>query len=169
MKIISPQSKFTRSYYDVRPIIETDLESLASVYVDVYTTFDVGEIWDKMSAHKMLKFWFEHFPGLAFVATNEEKIIGGFLAGIKPWCDGNHLIDGEIFVHPDHQQNGVDGKLMKVMLEAARDKYQAVVWDTYTFRNFEHPMSWYKQMGFEEIRDWVMISCDIGKTLQRLG
>lgn len=55
------------------------------------------------------------------------------------------------------------------MFETAREKYGAVVWDTYTFRGFEHPMSWYQKLGFEEIKEWAMISGNIEEALKRLG
>lgn len=154
---------------EIRPIQETDLEPLANVYVDVYTAFDVGESWDTKSAQKMLRFWYEYFPDLALVATHEGKAIGAFLAGVKPWCDGNHLIDGEIFVHPNHQKRGVGSRLTKAMFERAREKYGAVAWDTYTFRGFEHPVSCYKKLGFKELEEWVMISGNIEEALKRLG
>lgn len=166
MKTVNPEFPLA---IEIRPIEEEDLELLASVYVDVYTAFDVGEHWDTESAQKMLKFWYEHFPDLALVATHEGKAIGAFLAGVKPWCDGNHLIDGEIFVHPDHQKHGVGSKLTKAMFETAREKYGVVAWDTFTFRGFEHPLSWYKKLGFREIEEWVMISGDIREALKRLG
>ncbi|MBI4176413.1 MAG: hypothetical protein HY518_04355 [Candidatus Aenigmarchaeota archaeon] len=47
---------------------------------------------------------------LQIVAEYNGKPVGAFVAGIKPWWDGNHLADGEIFVHPDcaEQELGFD-------------------------------------------------------------
>mgnify|MGYP001581110235 CR=1 FL=1 len=95
------------------------------------------------------------------------KIVGGFIAGIKPWWNGNHLVDGEIFVHPEFQKKGVGNALSKIMFKRAIEKYDAKVWDTYTFRG-KFPLKWYKKLGFEEINEWTMISGDIRKALGKL-
>lgn len=148
---------------------EEDLDHLAEIYVETYTDFDVGERWDKKSAWKMLGYWLKHYPDLALTAEYNGKIVGAFLVGVKPWCDGNHLIDGEIFVHPRYQKKGIGTKLTKVMFEKARKKYGVVAWDAYTFKKFRHPLNWYKKMGFREIKDWVMITGEVEKVLEKLG
>lgn len=154
---------------EIRPMKEEDLGPLSQVYVDVYTTFDVGEKWDKESAEKMLGYWFKRHPDLAFVAEDSGKLVGAFLAGVKPWWDGNHLIDGEIFVHPKYQKRGIGSQLSKELFKKAKEKYDVTVWDTYTFKGFKHPLSWYKSLGFEEIGEWTMISGNIDKALKKLS
>ena len=69
---------------EVRPMKENDLSPLAEIYTEVYRVFDVGERWDKESAEKMLGHWFKHYPDLAFVAEYDGKVVGAFLAGVKP-------------------------------------------------------------------------------------
>lgn len=152
----------------IRQIQYSDLEILANVYVKTYQVFDVGEHWTKETALDLLRYWFDRQPDLAFLAEEEGKIIGGFFAAIKPWWDGVHLVDGELFVDPDYQKRGVGTLLSKKMFSEAIEKYKARVWDTYTFKKTKHPLSWYKKQGFDENEDWVMISGDLKEAVERL-
>jgi len=153
----------------IRRIERKDLQSLAEVYDRVYSpdTFDVGERWTKETAYEMLGYWLKRNSDLAFLAEEEGRIVGGFLADVNPWWDGNHLVDGEIFVHPDHQGKGIGTKLLKFMFEYAVRKYNAVRWDTYTVKG-KYPLKWYKSLGFEEIKEWSMISADPREVLKLL-
>jgi len=168
-QIIEPQLRSAENAetVEIRPMAKEDLAPLAEIYTEVYRVFDVGEKWDKETAEKMLGYCFEHQPDLAFVAEYQRKPVGAFMAGVKPWWDGNHLIDGEIFIDPEYQQKGIGTKLLKTMFQTAKDKYQATVWDTYTFRG-KYPLEWYKKLGFEEIDEWIMISGDIDDVLKKL-
>jgi len=123
-----------------------DLEVLASIYALAYNEANVGETWDKKSARKILQYFFEKQPDLAFVAEYENKIVGAVLSGIKPWCDGNHLFDGELFVHPDFQKYGIARALMKELCKTAREKYDAVIFDGIIFKDKEFPLEWYKYL-----------------------
>ncbi len=153
----------------VRLMEKKDLDRLAEIYVEVYTAFDVGEKWTKKAAYNLLDFWLRHQPDLAFVAEYKGAIVGALVAGIKPWLDGNHLFDGEIFVHPEYQNKGIGKVLTKALLRKGLEKYKVTEWDAFTFRNFDFPLSWYKKLGFQEIKELVMISGDAKEALKRLG
>lgn len=153
---------------NIRLIRRNDLDHLAQIYSEVYKVFDVGEHWTKESAHKLLKYWLTRQPDLAFLAEIDNNIVGAFVAGIKPWWDGNHLVDGEIFVHPDFQSKGVGSELTKKMFRIAIEKYQVTTWDSFTFTKYDFPLSWYKKLGFKEIDEWVIFSGNIKKALARL-
>lgn len=153
----------------IRTITENDLRELAHLYTKTYEAFDVGEKWTNETSLELLTYWFKRQPDLAFLAKDNNKIVGGFFAAVKPWWDGIHLIDGELFVDPEHQKQGIGTMLSKHMFTQAIEKYHATVWDTYTFKNSAHPLSWYKQQGFEENKDWVMISGNLKEALKKLN
>ncbi len=154
--------------FKIRYVGEKDLDKLAEVYAEVYRVFDVGEQWTTKSSRNLLDYWLKRQPDLCFLAESQKEIVGAFVAGIKPWWDGNHLVDGEIFVHPDHQGKGVGNVLSRHMYETAIEKYDATTFDTYTFRMTDFPLSWYKSLGFEEINEWTMISVNLEKALSNL-
>jgi len=101
----------------IRPMRKEDLRQVAEIYTIVYQKFDIGEKWTTKTALKLLDYWYKKQPDLAFVAESNRKIVGAFVAGIKPWWDGNHISDGEIFVHPDFQKQGIATKLSIALYE----------------------------------------------------
>ena len=151
----------------IRPIKEKDLGKLSEIFTATYSAFDVGERWTPESTQVMLRYCLKKAPDLCFIAEEKKEPLGAFFVGIKPWWDGNHLIDGEIFVHPDHQRKGIGPELLKHVFEYAIKHYNVVRWDTYTFRG-KYPLKWYKSLGFEEINEWTMISADPRKVLKKL-
>jgi GNAT superfamily N-acetyltransferase len=153
----------------IRLIEEDDLDALAEVYAFVYKVFNSGESWTKETAKDMLNYWLSKQPDLAFLAEYDGKIVGGFLSGVKPWWDGVHLFDGELFVHPDFQNMKIGKALLKRLLEEATLKYDAKIFDAFTFNGYEFPLSWYKKIGFHEINEWTMFSGDIKEVLKNLG
>jgi len=152
----------------IRLVKEEDLDDLAKLYLKVYTHFDVREKWDFDSAYKLVSYWFKRQPDLCFLSELKGKIVGGFVAGIKPWCDGNHLVDGEMFVDPDYQKKGIGSELSKVMYRTALEKYDAKIFDAITFSKKEHPLKWYKRQGFREVKEWTIISGDLREILENL-
>ena len=154
----------------IRKIENKDLDYLAEVYNQTYSPdiFDVGERWTKESAHKMLSYWLERNSDLAFLAEEDNKIIAGFFVDVKPWWDGNHLIDGEIFVHPDYQKKGIGTELSKFLYNLAIKRYKAIKFDAFTFKKSDFPLKWYKKQGFKEVKEWIIISGELKKILKKL-
>lgn len=152
----------------IRLAKKSDLNVLSEVYVEVYRAFDIGERWDKKSARKLLAYWLDKQPELAFLAEENNKIVGGFFTGMKPWWDGNHLSDGELFVHPDYQRRGIGGKLMKTAFQKAVKKYKAVQFDAFTFKKTKHPLAWYKSIGFNEVKEWTIINGNLEKVIKKI-
>lgn len=152
----------------VRPVHDEDFLKLSKIYALAYNSLNIGENWDEASALKLLKHLYLQQPDLFFTAEENGKVVGAITAPVKPWWDGNHLTDGELFVHPDNQRHGIGKLLIEKLFTEAKEKYSAVSWDTFTHRVYEHPLKWYKSLGFEEIEEWVMISGDIDVVLKNL-
>lgn len=142
-----------------------DISTLAKIYVLAFR--GVGEKWTRKSASVLLKYWLRKQPDLSLVAEYNGKLAGAFVAGVKPWWNGNHLFDGEIFVHPKYQKIGIGTELMKVMFKKAIKKYNIGKWYTFTFKN-DFPLKWYKSLGFRETDRWIIIAGDARKTLKKL-
>lgn len=154
--------------YNIRLMQSDDLSKLGSVYMRAFQDPELKEHWSETSAKALLSDWFRRQPDLAFVAEFERMLVGGFIVGIRPWWDGNHLVDGELFIDPEHQGRGLATKLIRQALTSANEKYSPVMWETYTFRSQEFPLNWYKKLGFREIEDWVMIRAGVLQVLESL-
>jgi len=152
----------------IRQMKKSDLQRLSEVYTVVYKKFDIGEKWTKETSERLLSYWLEKQPDLAFVAEYDGQVIGAFVAGIKPWWDGNHISDGELFVHPNFQKLGVATKLSIALYEKALKKYEAVNFDAYTFKKTKFPLSWYLSQGFIQSKEWTMISGNVNSILSEL-
>ncbi|HEX3733325.1 MAG TPA: GNAT family N-acetyltransferase [Mycobacteriales bacterium] len=152
---------------EIRAVRGDDLPHLAEMYVRVYRAFDAGEQWDFGTAARLLRHYFGRHPELAFCAVEDDRPLGAFFVDVKPWWDGNRLVDGEIFVDPAEQRKGIGAALIfRVLTEAVR-LYAVTVWETTTFADVEFPLSWYRRLGMEFISEWTIIGGDVGTMLRR--
>lgn len=158
-----------RDKLQIRVMEEKDFNELAVLYVDIYDKVDIGEKWTKESAYELMKYWFARQGDLGIVAVYDGKIVGGFVAGIKPWWDGNHLVDGEIFVGFDYHKLGIGTELSKAMYKKAIEKYKITSIDLVTFSKNGFPLSWYESLGFEKDSQLIMISGKPEDVIKKLG
>lgn len=152
----------------LRLVNEQDLKELAEIYKTAYNAQNIGENWDSESSFILMQHLFKKQSDLFFIAVEDGKTVGGIVALVKPWWDGNHLTDGELFVSPNNQKKGIGTQLIKHLFTEALKTYNAVSWDTFTHRKYEHPLKWYKSIGFKEIEHWTMITGDIKEVLAKL-
>ncbi|MCK5027350.1 MAG: GNAT family N-acetyltransferase [Candidatus Pacebacteria bacterium] len=152
----------------IRTMTEKDLSKVASVFTEAYDKADIGERWTYDASYSLINYWFLKQPDLCFVAIVENKIVGGFVAGIKPWWDGNHLIDGEIFVDPAYQTCGIGPKLSKIMYQTALEKYKITNISFITFSRNNFPLRWWRKLGFGIETHLILIDADPKEVLKKL-
>jgi len=152
----------------IRLMRNEDLHHLAAIYVRAFANPEMNEKWTEQAAYALLSDWLRRQPDLAFAAESDNRLVGAFVVGIRPWWDGNHLVDGELFVNLEDQGRGIARSLIHKVVLTAVEKYAPVVWESYTFRGQVFPLEWYKRLGFQEIEEWVMIRADVAKLLANL-
>ena len=146
-----------------------DLEIIAVEYSDYYNNSVLEEKWTKKSAIKLFKYFYNQAPDLFFIAYDNENPVGVIMTCLKPWWDGMHLEDGEVFVCKEYQQKGIAKMLFKKLFEYAIEKYDATTLEAHTYEDENgFPYCWYKRLEFETIDDWKIISCDIKKIVNKL-
>ncbi len=153
----------------IRMMTEKDLNEVATVFTEAYDEADIGERWTHKTSYFLMEYWLLKQPDLCFVATVENKIVGGFVSGIKPWWDGNHLIDGEIFVDPAYQTCGIGLKLSKVMYQTALEKYKITNISFVTFSRNNFPLRWWRKLGFTIETHLILIDADPKEVLKKLS
>lgn len=153
----------------IRNIKESDIKVLASIYKDLYDNADIGEYWSIESAEKLLKYWYDRQKDLFLVAEENNQVIGAIMSGIKPWFDGNRLIDGEIFVSPQYQGKHIASKLFITHLKKAKEMYNAKVMEFHTYGAEEDfPQCWYNRIGFKKDNELIIMNGNIDEVLEKI-
>lgn len=153
----------------IRKVQIKDIKDLAPIYKELYDDADIGEFWSIESAEKLLTYWYNKQQDLFFVAEEAGKAVGAVMSGIKPWFDGNRLIDTEIFVSKKYQKNNIAKKLYRIHLEEAIKRYNAKVIEIHTYGNEnEFPQNWYKKIGFHKDNELIIMNANIEEVLKNI-
>ncbi|MBU3941079.1 MAG: GNAT family N-acetyltransferase [Nanoarchaeota archaeon] len=152
----------------VRNAKKEDIKELAKIYSQTYTKKYSGEKWTTKQAEKYLNHMLKKQPDLAFLAEINGKIVGGYFACVTPWCDGNHLTEGNIFVHPKYQKHNAGLELGKALYHKAIKKHNCVKSWSLTFKNKKFPLCWHKKRGFKISERGVLIEGNTKDILERM-
>lgn len=148
---------------------EEDLKTLAKEYANYFQNSVLDEAWTTETASAMFKYFYNHASDLFLVAYDNEKPVGCIMTCLKPWWDGLHLEDGELFVIPEYRKNGIAKNLLKTLFDFAIEKYNAVTLEAHTYEDENgFPYCWYKKLGFDTIDDWKIITGDIKEIVKKL-
>ena len=153
----------------IRNVEIKDIKELAPIYKELYDDADIGEFWSIESAENLLRYWYDKQKDLFFVAEEDGKAVGAVMSGVKPWFDGNRLIDTEIFVSKEYQNKHIANNLYKKHLSEAKEKYNCNVIEFHTYGDeTEFPQNWYKRIGFRKDEELIIMSADISDVLNKI-
>ena len=141
----------------IRSAQMTDISPMATAYIAAFKEVDPTEHWTQDSAEELVRFLLRSQPDLSFVAELDGEIVGGISGMAKPWWDGCHLVQTEIFLTPKGQGQGVGSALFYHFLSVAQAKHKATHMESITFKGLEFPSSWYIRLGFTDKEDWKVI------------
>lgn len=148
---------------------EEDLATIAGHYANYYANSVLGEKWTTEKATDLFKYFYKQNPDLFFVAYDNDKPVGVIMSVLKPWWDGNHLEDGEVFVLPAYQHKGIAKSLFKALFKHAIEKYNATTLEAHTYEDENgFPYSWYKRLGCDTINDWKIINGNIKEIIKKI-
>ncbi len=154
----------------IRNVKSEDIKILAPIYKELYDDANIGEFWSIESAEKLLNYWYDKQQDLFFVAEEDGKAVGAIMSGIKPWFDGNRLIDTEIFVAKDYQERHLGKELYKKDLLEAQRIYKAKVIEFHTYGDEStFPQDWYNRIGFQKDTELVIMNANIEHVLKQLN
>ncbi|MBI2640326.1 MAG: GNAT family N-acetyltransferase [Candidatus Sungbacteria bacterium] len=130
----------------IRKAKKLDIDQLARIYRRAYGRSRDGEDWSIKRAKALLDFYFGQKTFLGLTALVEGKIVGAFFSFIKPWHDGDHLGEGELFVDPDYQNRKIGTKLFLDMNKIAA-KRRCTIHELIVYGRVAR---WYKKLGIKE-------------------
>lgn len=81
-------------------IKQSQLAEVGHVYAECFNLADIGEHWTDQAATAFLTHLWKIQPDLFYIAVQDNAIIGAIAGSIKPWYDGHHIHEIELFVHP---------------------------------------------------------------------
>lgn len=145
-----------------------DLSKVAEVYADSFTQANFGEIWTAEQAEEFIRYWVKRSNDLFFTAKIDEKIVGGVVGDVVPYCGEYWLVGIELFVAPDFQKQGIGKKLLKKIVEEAKSHNNITGMGLFTDASEEFPVSWYKKIGMQQ-NQWAYLkgyTDDILKNLE---
>lgn len=147
---------------NIRLAIKEDLNELAKIYKDLYGESILNEDWSIEKSYGLLNFFYTLQSDIFVVAEVDEKVVGAVMSIVKPWHDGNRLIETEIFVANDYQKQGIASRLFHEHFKLAMEKYDAKVMEAHTYQEENgYPLNWYKKQGYKVIDEWYVINGDI--------
>ncbi|MDO5060464.1 MAG: N-acetyltransferase [Actinomycetaceae bacterium] len=106
----------------LRPLLETDSDALAQLYVDAYGS-DVFASLEAAQREIYETFQSDYgklIPAATLVATQADELIGCILTvSSPPWEDVSHLVFViDLFVHPKYRGKGIGHALLASSLNA---------------------------------------------------
>lgn len=153
----------------IRLVKKSDLNVLAPIYKELYDNADIGEYWTIESAEKLLNYWYEKQKDLFLVAEENDEVVGAIMSGIKPWFDGNRLIDGEIFVSSKYQGKHIAKDLFVSHLKKAKELYDVKIMEFHTYGDEEEfPQCWYNRIGFKKDNELIIMNGNVDDVLDKL-
>lgn len=148
---------------------KNDLEVLAEQYANYYKNSVLKENWTKETALNLFKYFFDRDKDLIFCAYIDNIPVGIIMSTLKPWYNGYHLEDAEIFVNEKYRGLGIAKKLFKELFTYADNKYQNVIFEAHTYEDENgFPLKWYKSLGFKISDNMVIINANIKEIINNL-
>ena len=148
---------------------KNDLSQCAEILRDIYNNNVLSEGWTIESSNSICEFYFKLNPDLFFVAKNEDEVVGFTFSYIKPWANGNQLMAEEISVKESYRKQKIASKLLKTLVETAKQKYNitCVNGTTYNGEN-KMPYSWYERIGFRKVEDLFLIESNPNDIINKI-
>ncbi|MFZ2151292.1 MAG: GNAT family N-acetyltransferase [Candidatus Absconditicoccaceae bacterium] len=138
-----------------------DLLDLAKIYMKSYNA--EGEKWTLAKSKDMINYRFT--KKLKLKATLDGKIVGLLFSDIKPFYNGNILIDGDLVIDLKYQKQGIGKELFFYGMDYAHKNFGVRFREFYTFRD-SYQYKRYKKLGFYDSEKFVLMAGNIEDILK---
>lgn len=152
-----------------KEVKEKDLSILASLYSVIYLNIKMGETWTYPTALSYMQYFYHYQPDLFICAYDDDIPIAAIMSTLKPYYDGLHLTETELFVSEDYRGQSIGKKLLEMHFELAIAKYDASHIDAITYiNNPDSPLDWYKKIGLEPNPNLVVLNGNLEDCLKKI-
>jgi len=152
-----------------KEVQEKDLEILASLYSIIYLNIEANETWTYETALSYIQYFYHHQPDLFICAYDDDIPIGAIMSTLKPYYDGMHLSNLDIFISEDYRDQNIGKKLLEMHLELANAKYDASHIDTIINKNIsDDSLNWCRDVGLEINADLIILHSNLDNCLKRI-
>lgn len=152
-----------------KEVKEKDLPILASLYSVIYLNIKMGETWTYSTALSYMQYFYHYQPDLFICAYDNDIPIAAIMSTLKPYYDGIHLTETELFVSEDYRGQNIEKKLLEMHFELAIAKYDASHIDAITYiNNTNSPLNWYKKIGLETSNNLVVLHGNLKNCLEKI-
>lgn len=152
-----------------KEVEEKDLSILASLYSIIYLNTRISESWNYDTALSYMNYFYHYQPDLFICAYDDNIPIAAIMSTLKPYYDGLHLTETELFVSEDYRNQNIEKKLLEMHFELAIAKYDASYIDVITYiNNFDNPLDWYKKIGLNPVSNLVVLHGDLENCLEKI-
>ena len=112
--------------------------------------------WDKETATKYLKDFFENKKFVGYVAEEEGRIIAGIFAHKKIWWNNSEVFIEEMFVDPARQGNGIGTALLNTVEEYVKKHGLAGI--TLSTNKYAPAPKFYEKNGFVDCEHVIFMA-----------
>lgn len=131
----------------VRPFRRTDFSACVALYMDTFSQPPWRETWD--SSEVVKSFLLKHMDNnyfTAYVAVDEDKLVGASIGFKKPWMRGFEYYIDEFFISPDYQGQGIGRQFMEaIKADLLKQDIHAII--LLTERDYP-AFKFYRDIGF---------------------
>ena len=149
---------------------EKDLSILASLFSIIYLNIKTDENWTYDTALSYMQYYYHYQPDLFICAYDDGIPIAAIMSTLKPYWDGLHLTQTELFVSEDYRGQNIGKKLLQIQFELAIAKYHASNINAIAYIDHEAtPLSWYNSIGLEAVSNMTLLSGNLEECLKKIS
>lgn len=112
-----------------------------------------------------MQYFYSHQYDLFICAYNDDIAIGAVMSTLKPYYDGMHLIQTEVFVSSDYEEQNIKEKLLEMHLKLASTKYHVSHICTIIDNN---SLDWFNKIGLEPNSNLSVLQGSLENCLQKI-
>ena len=137
--------------WEIRPVEAADLDQCAEAFAQAFAGPPYLDKWPRRDARHKLSKLLSIDPDYALCADLMGTVVGAVFGRLSSWWVGDCLVIEELFVHPEHQRQGI-GKALMLAAET-QAKSQGVVGMWLIANRRAQAMRFYERLGLLAMPD----------------